>query len=189
MNILECIETRRSIGKVKQDPVDRDKIEALLRLATFAPNHHMTEPWRFFVMTGEGRSVLGEAYRDIALEKAGNVDEESRALIETTQQGKARRAPVVIAVAVTFRGKDEIERMEDRAATNSAIQNMLLGAHSMGLGAIWRSGAPMYHPRMKEAFGLGENDELLGLVYIGYPEVEPKEKPRKPIADVTTWLD
>ncbi|WP_407269955.1 nitroreductase [Radiobacillus sp. PE A8.2] len=189
MHLIEGIKSRKSIGKVKQDPVEKEKIEALLELATYAPNHHLTEPWRFFVMTGEGRKVLGNAYRDIALEKVTDPTDEAIALIETKQHGKANRAPVVIAVAVSFRGQEEIERIEDRAATYAAIQNMLLGANAMGLGTIWRSGAPMYHPTMKQAFGLGENDELVGLIYIGYPEVEPKEKPRKPVSQVTTWME
>ncbi len=189
MKLIEGIESRRSFGKVKPDPVEREKIEALLKLGTRAPNHHHTEPWRFFVMTGEGRQILGDAYTDIALEKVPNATDEERHLIEVTQQGKARRAPVVIAVGVAFGNDNDIERKEDRAATHAAIQNILLGAHAMGLAAIWRTGAPAYHPRMKQAFGLGENDEIVGLVYIGYPDVEPNLKPRKPITDVTTWLD
>ncbi|GGH77963.1 nitroreductase [Pullulanibacillus pueri] len=189
MHLLQAIESRRSIGKVKQKPVDREKIEALLKLATYAPNHRMTEPWRFFVMQGDGRRVLGDAYRDIAFEKATDLSGESRTLIATTQQKKAKRAPVIVAVATSFRSHDEIERTEDRAATYAAIQNILLGAHGMGLGAIWRSGAPMYHPRMKKAFGLGDNDEILGLVYIGYPEEAPVPKQRTSFLEVTTWMD
>ncbi|SES68600.1 Nitroreductase [Salinibacillus kushneri] len=186
MNLLEGIESRKSIAKVKQDQLEKEKIGELLRLATLAPNHHLTEPWRFFVMTGEGRKVLGDAYRDIALENNTDASEE---LIDSKQQKKARRAPVVIAVAVSFRSQNEIERREDCAATHAAIQNMLLGAYGMGLGAMWRSGAPMYHPRMKQAFGLDENSELVGLLYIGYPEIEPEKKTRKPISEVTTWID
>lgn len=189
MNLLEGIESRRSVGKVKQDPVEREKIEALLKSATFAPNHRLTEPWRFFIMTGDGRKVLGDAYADIAFETANDHSEGNRQLILKAQQGKARRAPVVVAVAVSYRSEDEIERLEDKAATHAAIQNMLLAAHALGLGAIWRSGAPIYHPRMKQAFNLGKDQEMVGLIYIGYAEGQAELKPRKPFSELTTWID
>lgn len=188
MDVLEAIESRKSIGKVKQEPVDKEIIEQILELGTRAPNHHHTEPWRFFVMTGDGRNVLGEAYTDIALEKVNELSEEEKARVGKTQHAKACRAPVVIAVAVSFNRDDEIQKKEDRAATHAAIENMLLAAHGQGLGAIWRSGAPVYHPRMKQAFNLGEQEELVGLVFMGYPDLQPVRQPRKPISEVTTWL-
>lgn len=189
MDILEGIRTRKSIGKVKPDPIDKEQIEDLLALGTRAPNHHHTEPWRFFVMTGEGRQTLGDAYTEIALEKLETPTEEQKVAVAHAQQAKARRSPVVIAVAVSFGSEDEIEQKEDRAATHAAIQNILLGAHGLGLGAIWRTGAPAYHPRMKQAFGLGENEEMVGLIYIGKPDGQPEPKPRRPFSEVTRWLE
>lgn len=189
MDILEGIRTRKSIGKVKSDPIDKHQIETLLTLATRAPNHHHTEPWRFFVMMGEGRAILGEAYTKIALEKLDSPSEEQKATVADAQQAKARRAPVVIAVAVSFQSENDIEQKEDRAATHAAIQNILLGAHGMGLGAIWRTGAPAYHPYMKDAFRLKENEEMVGLIYIGQPDRDPEPKPRKPFSEVTKWLE
>jgi len=186
---MESIRTRKSIGKVKPDPIDKEQIEVLLELATRAPNHHHTEPWRFNVMMGGGRRHLGEAYTDIALEKLEHPSEEQKEAVAHAQQAKAERAPVVIAVAVSFRSEDEIEQKEDRAATHAAIQNILLGAHGMGLGAIWRTGAPAYHPRMKQAFGLGENEEIAGFIYIGKPDGDTQFKPRKPFSEVTKWLE
>lgn len=189
MDLLEALRTRQSIGKVKPDPVDKDKIEQILEIGTRAPNHHHTEPWRFFVMTGEGRHVLGDAYTDIALEKVSGLSEEDKALVAEKQKGKAMRAPVVIAVAVSFSKEDEIQCIEDRAATHAAMENMLLAAKGLGLGAIWRTGAPLYHPRMKAAFGLADNEELAGMIYLGYPDQEKEQQPRKAVSEVTTWLD
>ncbi|MDC3417624.1 nitroreductase [Aquibacillus sp. 3ASR75-54] len=189
MDVIQGIKTRRSVVKVKQDPIEREKVEALLELATHAPNHHLTEPWRFFVMEGEARKILSDAYQAVAIDNVGeDLTEETKELIAKTQVNKATRAPVVIAVVVSFRGQDDTERKEDRAATHAAIENMLLGAHAMGLGAIWRSGAPMYHPKMKEAFKLSDNEEMVGLVYLGYPDIIPVPKNRKPVSEVTTWL-
>lgn len=188
MDVLEAIRTRRSVGKVKPDPVDKQLIEQLLEAAVWAPNHHLTEPWRFFVMTGEGRKVLGNAYAEIALEKAGDLPPEEKERIRRQEEAKAFRAPVVIAVAAAVSEESAVRRKEDLAATHAAVQNLLLAAHGLGLGAIWRTGDPLYHPKMLEAFGLKPPSEMVALVYIGYSDMPPRSSRRTSFAEKTVWL-
>jgi len=104
------------------------------------------------------------------------------------QSMKAFRAPVVIAVAVSPSSAPGVSRMEEFAAVHSAVQNMLLAAHGMGLGAIWRTGEPAYHPRMKQAFGLSEAEQIVGLIYVGYPAVQQPSGKRKPVSAKTVWM-
>lgn len=189
MSIGEAIPGRRSIGRVKQDPVPREHIERLLEAASWAPSHHATEPWRFYVMTGAGRQTLSEAYADIAMLSHQGVSEEEEQAIRAKNGGKAFRAPVVIAVAVSPSNSPGISRIEEFAAAHCAVQNMLLAAHALGLGAIWRSGEPMYHPRMKQAFGLTESEELVGLVYAGYPDMQLLQGKRADFRTKTVWLE
>lgn len=160
MEVWQAIRTRRSVGKVKPDPVERHLIERLLEAAVWAPDHYRSEPWRFFVMTGEGRKVLGNVYAEIALEKAGDLAEEEKERLRQQQEAKAFRA----------------------------VQNMLLAAHGLGLGAIWRTGEPLYHPKMLEAFGLKPPSEMVALVYVGYPDGAPFSSRRTPFAEKTVWL-
>jgi len=182
MEIWEAINGRRSIGKVKSDIVEKAIIEKLLDAAVMAPCHGMTEPWRFIVMRGEGRRKLGEAYARIAGAEA-SVD--SEAYIK-----KAYRAPVVIAVICSPSNRPGMVRIEEFAAVHAAVQNMLLTAHALGLGAIWRSGEPMYHPAMKATFGLDNNEEMVGFIYIGYPVgTTPAPTRRKGASAVTEWVD
>jgi nitroreductase len=188
MDLWEAICNRRSIGRVKQDPVDRRQIEILLEAAAWAPSHHATEPWRFFVMTGEGRAVLGQSYADIAAEASQGLNPEQQETIRGKQASKAFRAPVVIAIAVSPSASPHVNRMEEFAAVHSAAQNMLLAAHALGLGAIWRSGEPIYHPRMKQAFGLAESEELVGLIYVGYPDMPQPNGKREPFSTKTVWI-
>lgn len=192
MEVMDAILSRRSIGKVKPDPVDREVIEQLLNAAVWAPNHYRTEPWRFFVMTGEGRGLLGRAYAEIAALEAAAAGREGAEASQVqagaaAQEQKAYRAPVVIAVAVTPTGAAPAE--EELAAVHAAVQNMLLAAHSLGLGAIWRTGAPAYHPAMQAAFGLQGEERLVGFVYAGYPDMTPPQVQRKPVESRTVWLD
>ncbi|CAM4415670.1 nitroreductase family protein [Paenibacillus tarimensis] len=188
MEIYEAIRGRRTMGRVKQDPVPRETVERLLEAANWAPSHHATEPWRFFVMTGEGRDVLAQAYADIAAEQAQTEDAEALAEIRAKQAAKAYRAPVVIAAAVSPSDDPKADRREELAAAHAAVQNLLLAAHAEGLGAIWRSGEPMYDPIMSSAFGLKEGDALVGLIYLGYPAVELPEGRRRPVEEKTVWL-
>lgn len=190
MDLFKAIRERRSVGLVKDEPVSREQIESVLEAGNWAPSHHMTEPWRFIVMTGEGRNVLAKAYADIALEQAGNSrGEYNEAEIRAKQQAKAYRAPVVIAVAVTPSGSPQVNRVEEFAAAHAAVQNMLLAAHANGLGAIWRSGEPMYHPRMQHAFGLKEGEQVVALVYLGVPQLPLPVKTRKPVREKTVWIE
>ncbi|WP_248926715.1 nitroreductase family protein [Paenibacillus hamazuiensis] len=187
--VLEAIRHRRSIGKVKTDPVDRAAIDAMLDAAVWAPNHYHTEPWRFYVMTGEGRRVLGKAYADIAAEEAQTLSEEELAELRARQEAKAFRAPVVIAVAVSPSSGPKVLRTEEFAAVHAAVQNMLLAAYALGLGAMWRTGDAAYHPLMREAFGLTGDEQLVGFIFVGYPDMTPHHAKRTPAAAKTVWLD
>jgi len=189
MEVWQAIRTRRSVGKVKPDPVARHLIEKLLEAAVWAPDHYRSEPWRFFVMTGEGRKVLGNVYADIALEKAKDLTEEEKERLRRQQEAKAFRAPAVIAVAAVLPEEPAVKRKEDLAATHAAVQNMLLAAHGLGLGAIWRTGEPLYHPKMLEAFGLRPPSEMVALVYVGYPDMPPHSSERTSFLEKTVWLD
>jgi nitroreductase len=183
--VLEAIRSRRSIGKVDTERPSRETIARLIEAARWAPNHHLTEPWRFFVLTGQARRDLGEA---MARAQHGDpASDEALAAFERTAN-KPLRAPVVIAVAVQPSPDARIPEVEELAAGAAAVQNLLLAAHALGLGAIWRTGEPCYHPTIRTFFGLDERARLLGFVYLGYPVAAPPARERTPVEDLTTWL-
>ncbi|UKS26342.1 nitroreductase [Paenibacillus sp. HWE-109] len=189
MDIKEAIRDRRSMGKVKQESIDKALIEEILEAGTWAPNHCHTEPWRFWVLTGDGRGLLGQGYAAVALAEADPaLTEDELAKLKSISEKKAFRAPVVIAVAVTPSETPIIPVIEEYGAAHAAVQNMLLTAHALGLGAIWRSGAPMYHAKMKETFGLAHQEELVALIYLGYPDVDAPTSKRVPFAEKTIWV-
>jgi len=190
MDVLEAIRTRRSIGRVKKDAVEKELIEEIIEAACWAPSHHNTQPWTFIVMTGKGREKLGEGYARVAA--AGLTDISAEQLEEklAKERSKAMRAPVVIAAVCSPSDDPRATQAEELAAAQAAVQNLLLAAHAKGLAAIWRSGDPMYHPLMKESFGLKAEQQLVGLIYVGYPDVPvwPNIQ-RSPSASKTIWLE
>ncbi len=189
MLLEEAIRTRRTIGRVKKDPVDRAIIEKLLDAATWAPSHHNTQPWSFIVMTGEGRATLGEGYARVALAETPGLAGEELEQRLAKEKTKAYRAPVVIGVVCSPPGDPRAIEIEELAATHAAVQNLLLAAHGLGLGAIWRSGAPIYHPLMGETFGLEEKERFVGFVYLGYPDMTAPEPQRIAATAKTAWLE
>lgn len=188
MDVIEAIRTRRSNGKVKDTQPGKEMIEQILESARWAPNHYKTAPWRFAVLTGEGRNRLGEAYGKISIDKLECPTEAEWLLAYEKGLKKARRAPVVIVVIVEPDQQEKVEWIEEVAATACAVQNMMLTAHSLGLASIWRTGKPSYHAIMKETFGVSEKGLVLGFLYIGYPEKEAVTPVKKPYEDFTTWI-
>ena len=185
--ILDAIHSRRSIGKVTDQLPRREDIEQIIQAALTAPNHHLTEPWRFFVLTGSAREQLGEALVEERLSHESDPSNVPEVVLQKIRE-KPLRSPVVIGVAVKPSQESQVWEVEEVCATAAATQNMLLAAQSLGLAAMWRTGDPCYSAPVKRFFGLGERDTLLGMIYVGYPAVEPQPTERKPIDAVTSWM-
>jgi nitroreductase len=188
MDVIRAIESRQSIGRMKQDPVPKELIERILESAVHAPNHRITEPWRFHVFTGKGRGELARARATIARLQADAEaeDEELAAGRISRERKKAFRAPVVIAV-ICKAGRDEVETLENYAACAAAVQNMQLTAHALGLGAMWRTGSSAYHEHMREFFSLKEGDTIVAHLYVGYPDMGERPRRRAPAKEKTVW--
>jgi nitroreductase len=188
LDVIRAIETRRSIGRVKQEPVPRELIERILESGVHAPNHRITEPWRFHVFSGKGRGELARVRAEIArlqAEAEGESEEMAAGRI-SRERKKAFRSPVVIAV-ISEAGRDEVETLENYAACAAAVQNMQLTAHALGLAAMWRTGPIVYHQEMRRFFGLKENDRIVAHVYLGYPDMGVRPRRREPANEKTVW--
>jgi nitroreductase len=112
---------------------------------------------------------------------------EAGQLVERERK-KPLRAPVVIAVAVIPSEIPKVVETEEIAAVAAGVQNILLAAHALELGAMWRTGAPAYDPAVKSFLGLPERAHILAFVYIGYPELVGPGNPDRDAARHTTWL-
>jgi len=185
MDLRTAILNRRSIKEFTPRAVTRDEVDALLQLASTAPNHRLTNPLRFHVLGPVARRAYGEI---LGARKAKKVEDPAaaQAMIDKVAAGEAA-VPMVIGVSVALHDNPEI-REEDYATAMMAVQNILLGAVAMGLGSHLRSGAVMDDPRTRALLRLGEAERLVGLVQLGEPAAIPEAKPRKPPSEVTHWL-
>jgi nitroreductase len=182
METYDAIMTRRSVPLVTDAPVERRCVERLLEAAVRAPNHHLTQPWRFIVLTGSALEQFAHAWAAGAA-REGKDPEAARS--------KALRAPVIICVVERPKGHlPKVSDLEEHHATGAAMQNILLAAHDMGLGAALRTGPAAHIPEVLEHLGVKEGELVAGLIYLGHPARVDNDRPitrRTSAAELTEW--
>ena len=176
MDAIEALRSRRSIGKLEGD-VDDATVRELIELAVLAPNHRLTEPWRFTVVRGAARERLGSVWAPLGVAKLPLQGAERAAALER-EAAKLKRAPVLIVVSVRT-DADAVTATEDLCAAAAATQNLLIAANAKGLGAMWRTGDMAESLEVKQFLGLDPSDRIVAFVYLGAPAMEaPQPKPR-----------
>jgi|SRR6266568_3210461 len=185
--VRDVIKQRRSIGQMTEEQPSREQIEQLLEAATYAPNHHVSEPWHFFVLTGAAREELGKVMAESLKARMEEPTSKKSQFQLLKECNKPLRAPVVITVAA--RGAaDQEEFLERVEATAAAVQNMLLAAQEMELATIWRSGSAASDPQVKRWFGLAPKDHIVAFIYVGFPKCPRQERIPTHFSSKTTWL-
>jgi nitroreductase len=163
MEVEEAIRSRRTHKVYGAEPVDRETLLELFELARWAPNHHLTNPWRFRVV---GPQALARLKAASGPENATKLD----------------RAPTL--VVVTSRGDGE-----DRDATAAAAYIVLLAAHGRGLATYWRTPAVLLTEEGRAAVGIDPGERVLGLLHLGPARQEQRVPERAPVQDIVTFLD
>ncbi len=163
MDILEVIKTRRSIRKYKPALISEEQIDKILEAGRWAPSADNSQPWRFIVLRSE---------------------EIRKKLADTLTWGRfLSQAPLGIAITVNPRASNH--PVEDGAA---ATQNMLLEAHSLGLGACWiGTYGSGNEESAKKVLNVPKDERLLSVIAIGHPAESPQRTRRK--LDEVTFTD
>jgi nitroreductase len=185
MDVETAIRTRRSIGRLEGD-VPPETVRELVELATCAPNHHLTQPWRFTVVAGDERERLGRLWATVAADAQG-LEGAAREEAMRRDAAKLMRAPVLVVVS-TRTDADPVVAEEDFAATAAAVENLLLAAHARGLGAAWRTGGIAHDPQVKAYLGLDPGDRIVSIVNLGRAATEPVPVRRGDPNAVLRWL-
>ena len=186
MNVSEAIAHRRSIKKFQDRPISRNDIEALLDAAVLAPNHHLTQPWRFHVLGPRARRAYGLALGDRKARKV--TDPIQAAAVREKAAAEYEAFPALIAVAMTLSDNAET-REEDYAAVMQAVAYLTLAAVERGLGTHIRTGAVLEDPAARAAIGAREGERVVALVSMGVPAEVPEPKARQGSAEVTRWIE
>lgn len=187
MDVIEAIHTRRTIARFQPNPVPAEVVSRLLAMGIWAPNHHLTEPWRFVVMGPETQRQIAERYAELRMDKAPADAIDRRARIREESVRKFLAFPTVVAVATIQEG-DEQRRREDFAATCCAIQNIQLAAWAEGIGVKWSTAAVIHDPLAYELLSLNpEQLDIIAFLYIGYPAEVPIRDRKQSLDVVITY--
>ena len=168
MDVADAIRGRRTQKSFGREPVPPETLEELFDLARYAPNHHLTQPWRFRVL---GPATLA-GLRECAGEK---------------EAAKLERAPTLVVATAALSG-ELLQDEEDVCATAAAIVLVLLAATERGLARYWRTPEVLRTARGREAVGIPAGERVIGLLHFGSPEREPSPRERSPVETYVEFL-
>lgn len=179
---------RRSISPEKYSGrrVHREIVEQALQHGTWAPNHGLTQPWRFRVFMDEAATRLMEGLSQAYRAHAGEGAMDSKA---EKIRNRGTRCNAIVALGLAHDAEGRFPLWEDEAALAAAVQNMYLMCTAHGIGGYWSTPKFLAHPLAAEALGHSEGVQNKGLFYMGYPEGDwPTKGHRKPLEYVTEWI-
>jgi nitroreductase len=169
VQVEDAIRTRRTHKAYTTEPVDRATLDELFELARWAPNHNLTNPWRFRVVGPEALERLKQA---AGPESAPKLD----------------RAPTLVVASAIQIGGDPVRDQEDMSASAAAVYILLLAAHARGLAGYWRTPEVLRTPEGRQAVHVPEDERILGLVYLGHPCQDRPVPRREPSEKYVTYL-
>jgi nitroreductase len=184
-NIANTIKNRRTVKPFMMNgtKVPNEQITELLALADWAPTHGLTEPWRFTVYTNPADFCNAHA----ELYKQNTPAEEFNQGVYDNLSQQGDKASHVI-IAVMQRGNlPKIPAFEELAATACAVQNLLLGATALNIASYWGTGGMILKPAMKAFLHLRDEDEVMGVLYLGGADEHPIGVRKVPLADKVKW--
>ena len=168
MELEQAIRGRRTNKVYRPEPVPRPVLEELFELARWAPNHHLTNPWRF--------RVVGPR----SLERLKQADPDGARQLD--------RAPTLIAVSAVQTG-DELADEEDLLASAVAAYIVLLAAHARGIASYWRTPRVLRTQEGRDALGMPAGERVIGLLHLGYSDREWSPPPRADAGEVVRFLE
>ena len=186
--LISCIKNRRSIFQFQSKTVPKTALVACLEAAIWAPNHGLTEPWRFYVIGREMHDKLAHIYAQKRAEKRASSGTENFQSVYDHAIKKFLAIPQLVFVGQALNSNAVIAK-EDFAACACAIQNFQLAAWEQGLGVQWSTGPILKAPETANLLGIDSNQiELIAALYVGYPKTVPSST-RKDLDCVTQYYD
>ena len=167
MDAITALHTRNSVNLLAEPGPSREQLQDIVKAGLRACDHKDLRPWRYLLIEGDARHKLGELL--VAGKAAADgvpLPDELAAKLKT----KPFRAPTIIAVAAHICDHPKVPEIEQLLSAGASAQMMMTAAHALGVGAIWRSGSPMFTQKMRAGLGFDNEDQLIGFLYLGTPK-------------------
>lgn len=181
---VALLQQRVSHPRLTDPGPSRAQLADLYKAAMRAPDHAWLRPWRFIEVSGDDRTRLGECMAHSARQDDPDLaDKAYQKLLNSPL-----RAPLVLIAWAKISQHPKVPEIEQVLATGAAVANLVNAAYALGIGAVWRTGAPAYSPTLKESLGLAPTDHIVGFIYLGTPSGEDKPVPALDPADFVSSL-
>jgi nitroreductase len=163
MQAIELLLGRTSNGKLSEPEPDGETLRLAFEAATRAPDHAGLHPWRMYVVRADARTKLGNLMAECTAGRNPAADSDELDKVRK----KALRAPMIIVVGAVLEPHPKVPQVEQLLAAGAAAHALLYVLQARGYAGIWRTGDFAYDPIVKKAFGLREQDALVGFIYTG----------------------
>ncbi|QFI53890.1 NAD(P)H nitroreductase [Aeromonas simiae] len=169
MDALELLLNRHSCSRLSEPAPAGEALDNILKAGLRAPDHGTLTPWQFILIEGKGRERFGELLAAAAAER-GEPEEAIERCLDAPL-----RAPLIIAVATRFQDHPKVPRLEQELSAGCAVMAMQMAAQAQGFNGIWRSGWFIFDDIVGRGLGLGDEDQLVGFLYLGTPMTEVRK--------------
>jgi nitroreductase len=186
VDVEEAIRSRRTVKAFEPVPVPREALEELLELARWAPNHHLTNPWRFRVLGPASLERLKRAAGELAAAEAPSGADPGE--LARVAAAKLDRAPTLVVCSVK-RSQDPVQDEEDLHAAAIAAYIVLLGAHALGLAGYWRTPGVLRSEVGARAVGIPADERFVALIHLGRAKQAAAPPDRDSAESYVTFLD
>jgi len=186
MELRQLIRERRSVHRFQDREVPVELMMELLDTAVWAPNHRMTQPWRFIISSGDGRKATAEACR--TMNERWEWDPQKKQATGEKYYKKIMSNPMIITVVMKENPYVQV-REEDYASTSIVIHNLSLLAWEQGIGMVWETYPWLHEEVFRNAVGIQPGERAIGNLHVGYPAGIPHATPRVPASERITLLD
>jgi nitroreductase len=183
-DVLDFLASRNSAPRLTEPAPDADSLEAMFRVAMRAPDHAWLHPWRFITVRGDRREALGQVFEQCLMLRNPDADEAARA----KARGAPLRAPLLVIVVARLSDHPKVPALEQRLSAGCAAYGILLAAEASGYAGIWRTGDAAFDRNFMAALGLAQDEEIVGILYLGSRDGQPKPIPPLSTAEfVSSW--
>jgi len=180
---IDLLLSRKSHNKLIAPAPTKDQVEIMMKAALRAPDHALLKPWRYQVYTGESLNNLSYAFVNASVAESDDLSAEQLTKIGN----KPLRAPMVIVAIVKVVEHRKVPEIEQILSAGASVQNLIMAAHFMDIGAIWRTGNLAFSRVLMDELGLAEDESIVGFVYLGNEEGNKKAVPSVEQSDFVEW--
>lgn len=184
MDALTALTQRISVNLLTEPAPTKEQLNNIFKAGLRACDHASLTPWKFLLIEGEAREKFGELMVEVKTAMEGAALDP--ALTEKLRR-KPMRAPTIIIVAAAITEHPKVPEIEQVLSAGASAQMMMTAAYAQGVGAIWRSGAIMFHEKMREGLGLNPTDSIVGFLYLGTAKITKPLPEHKPNDFVHYW--